>query len=69
EGFMMPGGCLIMVIILGWLRPNYLDDEVELSSSYKSRGFVKFCLKWVAPVFLAFILVGQMNSFFGLGWF
>lgn len=66
EGFMMPGGCLIMVILLGWIKPNYIDDEIELSSSFASRGFVKFCLKFVAPVFLVFILIGQMNSFFGL---
>ena len=69
EGFMMPGGCLIMVILLGWIYPDYIDDEVESGSAYKTKPFVKFCLKWIAPVFLAFILVGQINSFFGLGWF
>ena len=66
EGFMMPLGCLFMVIILGWLRTDYIDDEVEMGSGYKSKAYVKFCLKWVAPVFLVFILIGQMNSFFGL---
>lgn len=66
EGFMMPLGCLFMVIILGWLHTDYIDDEVEMGSSYKSKTYVKFCLKWVAPVFLVFILIGQMNSFFGL---
>ena len=69
EGFMMPGGCLIMTIILGWIHPNYIDDEVRLSSGYKSKAFVNFCLKWIAPIFLVFILVGQMNSFFAFGWF
>lgn len=66
---MMPGGCLIMTIILGWIHPNYIDDEVRLSSGYKSKAFVNFCLKWIAPIFLVFILVGQMNSFFAFGWF
>lgn len=69
EGFMMPGGCLIMTIILGWIHPNYIDDEVRHSSGYKSKAFVNFCLKWIAPIFLVFILVGQMNSFFAFGWF
>ena len=69
EGFMMPLGCLFMVILLGWIRSDYIDDEVELSSSYKSKGFVKFCFKWIAPIFLVFILVGQMNSFFALNLF
>lgn len=69
EGFMMPLGCLFMVILLGWIRQDYIDDEVELGSSYKSKKFVKFCFKWIAPIFLAFILVGQLNSFFALGLF
>lgn len=69
EGFMMPGGCLVMAIILGWIKPDYIDDEVRLGSAYKTKQFVGFCLKWIVPVFLVFILVGQMNSFFGLGLF
>ena len=66
---MMPGGCLVMAIILGWIKPDYIDDEVRLGSAYKTKQFVGFCLKWIVPVFLVFILVGQMNSFFGLGLF
>ena len=69
EGFMMPAGCLIMAILLGWIYPNYTDDEIESGSPYKSKKFVKFCLKWIAPLFLVFILVGQANSFFGLNLF
>lgn len=69
EGFMMPLGCLFMAIMLGWIYPNYIDDEVELGSQYKSKSYVKLCLKYIAPIFLVFIFVGQMNSFFGLGLF
>lgn len=69
EGFMMPGGCLVMAVLLGWMYPAYIDDEVESGSDYRTRTYVKFCLKWIVPVFLVFILVGQINSFFGLGWF
>ena len=65
----MPGGCLIMTIILGWIRPGYIDDEIKLSSSYSSKPFVEICLKFLAPVFLAFIVVVQMDGFFKLGLF
>ena len=69
EGFMMPIGCLVMAVLLGWMYPDYIDDEVESGSGYVSKKYVKFCLKWLAPIFMVFILVGQMNSFFGLGLF
>lgn len=69
EGFMMPIGCLVMSVLLGWMYPAYIDDEIESGSKYVSRKYVKFCLKWLAPIFMVFILVGQMNGFFGLGWF
>ncbi len=67
EGILMPGGCLIMTIILGWIRPNYIDDEIRKGSRYKSRPFVHLCLKYIAPVFLAFIVIVQLDGFFGLG--
>ena len=69
EGILMPGGCLIMTIILGWIRPGYIDDEIKLSGSYRSKPFVEICLKFLAPVFLAFIVVVQMDGFFKLGLF
>ena len=69
EGFMMPIGGLIMAILLGWIHKGYIDDEIRMGSAYKSKPFVDFCLKWVAPLFLFFILIGQINTFFGLGWF
>lgn len=69
EGFLMPIGALVMVIILGWIKPDFIDDEIKLSSSYSSKKFVHTCLKFLAPVFMVFILVGQMDSFFHLGIF
>lgn len=69
EGILMPGGCLIMVIILGWLRPNYTDDEILLSSSYRSKPFVRLCVKYIAPIFMIFIVVVQLDTFFKLGIF
>lgn len=64
EGIFMPLSGLIMAIILGWVTPNYIDDEVRLSGNYKSAQFVKVCLKFIAPVFMVFILYGQIKSFF-----
>ena len=47
-----------------------IADEIEQEGNvWKSRKFTMFCMKWIAPVLLAFALVGQINSFFGLGWF
>jgi len=69
EGFLMPIGCLVMAVMLGWFHPDYIDDEVRLGSSYKTKGFVRFCLRWIAPPFMVFIFIGQMDGFFGLGLF
>ena len=69
EGFLMPIGAFAMAIMLGWLNPGYIDDEVKLGSNYKSRKFVNICLKWIAPFFMLFILVGQLDGFFGWGLF
>ncbi|MBQ9624993.1 MAG: sodium-dependent transporter, partial [Clostridia bacterium] len=69
EGILMPLGGLIMAILLGWLHKDFIDDEVMLGSDYKSKPFVHFCLQYPAILFMVFILVGQINSFFNLGWF
>ncbi|MGY3725524.1 neurotransmitter:Na+ symporter, NSS family [Granulicatella balaenopterae] len=69
EGLLMPMNAFIMTIILGWLRPDYIDDEIELSSSYHSKPFVSICLKYIAPLFMLLILVGQLDNFFQLGIF
>lgn len=69
EGFLMPLGGLFMVIIMGWLRPGYLDDEVRLGSSFGSKNFFYFCMKFLSPIFLVFILIGQLNGFFKWGLF
>lgn len=64
EGILMPFGGLIMAILLGWFIPDYIDDEVEKGSPYKGKKFIKFCLRWISPIFLAFIVVIQLNAFF-----
>ena len=62
EGILMPLTGLIMAILIGWVRPHYIDDEVESSSAFKSKGFFNFCIKWLGPLFMALIVYGQLYS-------
>ena len=71
EGILMPLGGLLMAIMLGWTRYGWLDSEIELSSPYRTKGFVNTCMKWIVPVFMAFIVFVQVSSFFfsGTDWY
>ena len=62
EGILMPLTGLIMAILLGWVVPHYIDDEVESSSPFKSKGLFNFCIKWLGPIFMALIVYGQIHS-------
>lgn len=63
EGILMPLCGLLTAIILGWARSHYIDDEILISSSYKTQPFVKFCLKFVGPILMAIIVFFQISSF------
>lgn len=69
EGILMPLGALIMSIIFGWIKPDYLFSEIESSSNFSLKGFYKFAIKYIAPVMMALILLGQIDTFFKLGIF
>lgn len=71
EGILMPLGGLIMAILLGWSRRGYLDDEIAQGSNYHSRTFVNICWRYVAPVFMLFVLFVQFSSYFlsNTGWY
>jgi NSS family neurotransmitter:Na+ symporter len=66
EGILMPATGLIMAILIGWVVPHYIDDEVESSSAFKSKGFFNFCIKWLGPLFMALIVWGQIQSVISL---
>ena len=66
EGILMPVTGLIMAILIGWVVPHYIDDEVESSSAFKSKGFFNFCIKWLGPIFMILIVWGQIQSVIGL---
>ena len=67
EGVAMPLGALIMSILIGWvIGPKVIQDEVELEGHKMSGGlytFFNICIRFVAPIAMAFILYGQVNEF------
>jgi NSS family neurotransmitter:Na+ symporter len=71
EGILMPLGALAMTIIIGWkLGTKWMADEIELEGNvWKTKKFSMFCMKYITPVVVLFILAGQISSFFNLGWF
>ena len=64
----MPLGALIMSIVIGWfIHPRLVRDEVELEGHRMSNGLYSFfniCIRFIAPLGMAFILYGQLQSFF-----
>ncbi len=67
EGIAMPLGAMLMALMIGWERSPQLVLE-EVGHGYKSTFFAKFytvCIRFVAPVVMAFVLAGQMIGFFG----
>ncbi len=69
EGILMPVAAFCTVVYFGWIKRDFLQAEVRSSSSFRSEKFYTFCLRYIAPIFCFFILLGQIDSFFGLGWF
>ena len=70
EGVAMPLGALLMSIMVGWeLKPKTLLDEIHIGCNSKIDSFFSFCIKFIAPLGMILILVGQLNDFLGLGIF
>jgi len=70
EGIAMPLGALLMSIMIGWeIKPKTLLDELHISGTKKLDGFFTFCIKFVVPIGMVLILVGQIDTFFHLGIF
>ena len=67
EGILMPLTGLIMAILLGWVVPGYLDDEITNHGerAFKGKKFYDICIKWIGPIFMAMIVYGQVTSFWG----
>lgn len=71
EGIMMPLGALIMSLLLGWgMGANWMRKEITLEGNqWRSEKFSMICLKVISPLGVLFVLLGQINNFFSLGWF
>jgi len=70
EGIAMPLGALLMSIMVGWeIKPKTLLDEIQIGSKAKIAGFFSFCMKFVVPLGMILVLVGQIDTFFALGIF
>ena len=47
-----------------------MDDECCLEgNAFKSKSFFNICVKFITPLLMLFILAGQLDQFFGFGWF
>ena len=71
EGIAMPLGALLMSIMVGWeIKPKAIFEEIEQEGvKCKFKGFYKFCIKFVIPLAMLLVLIGQLDYFFDLGIF
>ena len=69
EGFLMPVGAFFLAILFGWIKTAWLDEKIQLSSEFRNKAFIHFTLKWIVPIFMVFVLIGQLNDFFAWGLF
>ncbi|MCI8869496.1 MAG: sodium-dependent transporter [Lawsonibacter sp.] len=71
EGLAMPLGALLMSVMVAWVvKPSAIRDEVTREgNSFQSYRFFSFCIRFVVPVIMVLVLLGQLNEFFGLGLF
>lgn len=67
EGILMPlGACYCAIII----PVEMVDDEVSLNNNrFRTKDFYNFCIKFIAPIMMVMVLLGQLDTFFGIGMF
>ena len=56
---LMPLGAFALCIFVGWiLKPNFIIREIETKgNTFKLKKFYSLTIKWIAPIFIAIILV------------
>ena len=72
EGVFMPLGAILMSLIIGWsLGTKTIKEEVESSPGVQmvAYKFWDICFKFIVPIGILFVLLGQLDDFFGLGIF
>ena len=69
EGILMPLGALVMALLIGWKwrTKNLIVPECE-ASGHKFWGyrFFDICFRFVTPIGMAVVLIGQIIDFFVL---
>jgi len=64
---LMPIVAILTCICVGhFIGPKVIEDEVELNGPFKIKKFYRIMLKWVAPIFLALILIFAISETMGL---
>ncbi len=74
EGLFMPIAALATALIFGWFKTGWLDDEIKDRGSagkceFGMKKYFYFCLRFVVPPVMLLVLIGQIDTFFGLGLF
>ena len=66
EGIMMPLGAMIMTFGIGWIwKIDMVVEECEASGhKFWGKTFFDICYKFITPIGMAFVLYGQITSFF-----
>jgi len=67
EGILMPlAACYCAIVI----PTELVKEEVTLNGNkFHTQKFYEFCIKFIAPIMMVIVLLGQMDTFFGLGMF
>ena len=67
EGIAMPLGALLMSIMVGWeIKPKTLLDEINQGQKGKIDLFFSCCIKFLVPIAMLLVRVGQIDTFFHL---
>ncbi len=73
EGIAMPLGALLMSFMVAWeIKPKTLLEEIHVGHPGKNTfvdAFFTFSIRVIVPIGMILILAGQINDFFGTGWF
>jgi NSS family neurotransmitter:Na+ symporter len=71
EGIMMPLGAILMSVMVCWdIKPQYVIEEIGAPMEKKwLRTTYVFCMRVIVPLVMVLVLLGQIDIFFGLGWF
>ena len=71
EGIMMPLGVLLMALCIGYeIKVSAIEGEItQEGNKFRIKKFYTVCIKVIVPIAMVLILAGQLDTFFGFGWF